>query len=56
MTSITGKMDDELERLLHELAGQERERLRRKCSEQIEMTTCQNRFENHIFSLKPMVL
>ena len=41
-------MDDELERLLHELAGQERERLRRKCSEQIEMTTCQNRFENHI--------
>jgi hypothetical protein len=32
-------MDDELEKLLHELAGQERERLRRKYAKPVPMTT-----------------
>jgi len=51
-------MDDELEKLLHELAGQERERLRRKYAKQAQMTTSHhnNRFrvntdENTIHSL-----
>ena len=39
-------MDDELEKLLHELAGQERERLRRKHAKPVQMTTSHhnNRF------------
>ena len=37
-------MDDELENLLHELAGQERERLKRKSIKQVNITTSQNRF------------
>ena len=40
-------MDDELENLLHELAGQERERLRKKYAKQVQMTTSHqnNRFQ-----------
>ena len=36
-------MDDELEKLLHELAGQERERLRNKYSKQAGMMTTHNK-------------
>lgn len=41
-------MEDELENLLHELAGQERERLRRKHSNQVEITTSQSRFRMNV--------
>ena len=37
------KMDDELEKLLHELAGQERERLRNKYSKQAGTMTSHNK-------------